>query len=120
MWAQLDHHRASSENEQSLLKARLIVLAHLYCGREIDSRNFAFHGECFRALNILHSNENIVIAIQDKGSGVVILNKNGFIDEMQVILDDSLKFTKTGPASSNDNTANIESKLRKRFLELFK
>ena len=70
------------------MKARLTDLAHLYCGEEIDSRDFAFHGECFRALNSLHSNENIVITKPDKGSGVVILNKNDFIDKMLEILDD--------------------------------
>ena len=111
LWAQLDYHRASSENAQSSLKARLTDLAHLYCGGETDSRDFAFHGECFRALNSLRSDENIVITKPDKGSGVVILNKNDFIDKMQIILDDSSKFVKLGPASSNDNTANIESKL---------
>ena len=39
---------------------------------------------------------------------------------MLVILDDPSKFEKLGPTSSNDNTANIESKLQKRLLELFK
>ena len=47
LWAQLGHHRVSSENDQSSLKAGLTDLAHLYCGEEIDSRDFAFHGECF-------------------------------------------------------------------------
>ena len=102
------------------MKARLTDLAHLYCGEEIDSRDFAFHGECFRALNSLRSNKNIVITKQDIGSGEVILNKNDFIDKMLVILDDTSKFEKLGPTSSNDNTANIKSKLQKRLLELFK
>ena len=116
----MDHHRALLENEHSSLKARFTDLAHLYCGGEIDSRDVAFHRECFRALNSLYSNENIVIIKPDKGSGVVILNKNDFIDEMQVILEDPSKFVKLAPASSNDNTANIKSKLQKRLLELFK
>ena len=67
-----------------------------------------------------HSNENIVITKPDKGSGVVILNKNDFIDKMLRILDDPSKFENLGSTSSNDNTANIESKLQKRLLELFK
>ena len=46
------------------------------------------------------SNENIVITKPDKGLGVVILNKNGFIDKMLVILDDPLKFEKLGPTST--------------------
>ena len=36
------------------------------------------------------------------------------------ILDDPSKFEKLGSTSSNDNTANIESKLQKCFLKLFK
>ena len=32
---------------------------------------------------------------------------------MQIILDDPSKFVKLGPASNNDNTANIESKIQK-------
>ena len=67
-----------------------------------------------------HSNENIVITKPDKGSEVVILNKNDFIDKMLRILDNPSKFENLGPTSSNDNTANIESKLQKRLLELFK
>ena len=38
---------------------------------------------------------------------------------MLVILDDPSKFVKLGPTSSNSNTADIESKLQKRLLELF-
>ena len=38
---------------------------------------------------------------------------------MLVILDDPSKLEKLGPTSSNNNTANIESKLEKRLLELF-
>ena len=39
---------------------------------------------------------------------------------MLVILDDTSKFEKLGPTSSNDNTASIESKLQNRLLKLFK
>ena len=38
---------------------------------------------------------------------------------MQTILDDPSKFVKLAPTSSHDNTANIKSKLQKRFFELF-
>ena len=67
LWAQLDHHRASSESEQSSLNAKLTDLAHLYCGVEINSHDFAFHGKCLRPLNSLHFNENIVITKPEKG-----------------------------------------------------
>ena len=66
------------------------------------------------------SSKAIDLVVQDKGSGVIILNKNDFIDKMLGILDDPSKFEKLGPTSSNNNTANIKSKLQKRLLELFK
>ena len=49
-----------------------------------------------------------------------MVKKNDFIDKMQVKLEDPSKFVKLGAASSNDNTANIESKLQKRLLALLK
>ena len=133
LWIQLGYHRALSENEQSSLKARLTNFAHLYCGEEIDSHDFVFmenafeHSTAYIPIKILSSpsrttttTTTMTTTKPDKGSGVVIMNKNDFIDKMLVILDDPSKFEKLEPTSSNDNTANIELKLHKRLLELFK
>ena len=56
-------------------------------------------------------NDDIIITKPDKGSGVVLLNKNGYIDKMNAILNDQSKFKSLGPVSSNDNRASIESRL---------
>ena len=54
----------------------------------------------FSLNEINENNENIIITKPDKGSGIVILNKNDFIDKMLGILDDLSKFEKLGPTSN--------------------
>ena len=78
------------------------------------------HKECFRAINRLRKNDDIIVTKPDKGSGVVLLNKSNYVDKMNKILDDQSKFRRLGPVSSNDNTASIESRLQKRLLDLVK
>ena len=108
MWAQLLHHSASSVEQRTALKAQLADLALLYCDSTIDSRDFTMHKECFRTINSLRKNDDIVITKPDKGSGVVLSNKSDYVDKMNKILDDQSKFKRLGPVSSNDNTAGIE------------
>ena len=78
------------------------------------------HKECFRAINRLRKNDDIIITKPDKGSDVVLLNKSDYVDKMNEIFDDQLKFKRLGPVSSSDNTASIESRLQKRLLDLIK
>ena len=65
-------------------------------------------------------NEDIIIKKPDKGSGVVILNKNEYNDKVMTILNDTTKFIDLGPATSNDNTAKIETQIQRRLLQLNK
>ena len=78
------------------------------------------HKECFRAINSLRKNDDIIVTKPDKGSGVVLLNKSDYVDKMNKILDDQSKFRRLGLVSSNENTAGIESRLQKRLLDLVK
>ena len=86
LWAQLLHHSATSVEQRTALKARLADLAHLYCDSTIDSRDFAMQ-ECFRAINRLRKNDNIIITKPDKGFGDVLLNKSDYVDKMNEIFD---------------------------------
>ena len=88
LWAQLLYDSASSVEKRTALKARLADLAYLYCGSTVDSRDFTMHKECFRAINRLRKNDDIIITKPDKGSGVVLLNKSDYVDKMNEILDD--------------------------------
>ena len=114
------HHSASSVEQWTALKARLADLAHLDCDSTIDSRDFTMHKECFRAINSLRNNDDIIIIKPDKGSGVVLLNKSDYANKINKILDDQSKYKRLGPVSSNDNTASIDFRLQKRLLDLVK
>ena len=78
LWAQLLHHSTTSVEQRTALKTRLADLAHLYCDSTIDSRDLTMNKKCFRAINSLQKNDNIIITKPDKGFGVVHL-KQGFL-----------------------------------------
>jgi len=87
LYAQLDHHKPRSKEQLAALKARLSNLAHAYCGSHIDWGDFLMTKECFQAIKSLQVNEDIIITKPDKGSGVVILNKNEYNDKMTILND---------------------------------
>ena len=72
----------------ALLQKRLAGVAHLYCDSTMDSRDFTMHKACFRAINSLRKNNDIIITKPDKGSGVVLSNKSDYVDKPNKILDD--------------------------------
>ena len=100
LWAQLSHHFGRSVKQRAALKAQLADLAHLYCDSTIDLCDFTMCKECFRAINRLRKNDDIIITKPDKGFGIALLNKSDYIDKMNEILDDQLKFKRFDPISS--------------------
>ena len=104
--------------QRTPLKTQLADLAHQFCDTTIDSRNFAMHRECFRAINNLQKNDNIVITKLYQGSGVALLNESDYVDKINEILENQSKLKRLGPVSSNVNTVNIELRLLKRLLNL--
>ena len=46
------------------------------------------HKECFRAINSLLKNDDVIITKPDKNSGVVLLNKSDYVDKINSILGD--------------------------------
>ena len=56
----------------------------------------------------------------DKGSGVVILNRSEYDKKTVAILSDVTKFECLGPVNEFDNTAQNETKLQRRFLQVVK
>ena len=118
LWAQLQHHKACSIDTRNALKARLTDLAHSYSESQIEKHDFMMQNECYQAIKSLRRNEKILITRPDKGSGVVILNKNDYITKMGNILNDASKFECLGPAATADRTSTIETKLQNRLREL--
>ena len=76
--------------------------------------------EYFATINKLRRNTDIVIIKPDKELEMVILSKCDYIKKMENISADPTKFERKGPASSCDNHSDIESRLQKRLLELFR
>ena len=64
--------------------------------------------------------KKILITKPDKGAGFVILNKNDYKDQIKTIPNDTIKFLDLGPDTNKENTANIESRIRRRLLQLRK
>ena len=116
LWAQLLHHGATSAEQRATLKSRLADVAHLYCDSTTDSRDFTMYKKCFRAINSLQKNDDIIITKPVKDCGVVFFSKSDYSGKMNEILGDQSKFKRLGPVSSNDNTVNIESRFQKPCL----
>ena len=118
LFGQLKHHEETSESHRQRLKADLCDIAHSFCGTPIDKTNFFMQREAIAAARSLEANKDIIISRPDKGSGVVLLNKQDYIDKMNVIVDDTTKFQLLGPASNFDRTKNIETNLQSKLRSL--
>jgi len=76
------------------------------------------HKEHFQAIKFLRCNEQIIITNPDKGFGVVIVNKSGYIKKMGYILDDKTKCLNKGGVDVHSNTTKSEQKVQKLLLDL--
>ena len=56
------------------------------------TNNQSFDKEVFNALKELSKRDNLIICKPDKGNGVVLMNKNDYVDKMNTILLDREKF----------------------------
>ena len=68
--------------------------------------------EQHKALQELSKNTDIIITVPDKGSGVVILNKQDYVDKMENILSDTTKFKVSSNQDIYDVSRKIERKVR--------
>ena len=70
------------------------------------------------ALRNLRNNEQILISRQDKGSGIVLIDKKDYVDKMDNILSDYTKFSKT--INEKDKTTAIEKTISKLLVRMKK
>ena len=120
LMGQLKHHTPISIVKKQELQARLVDIAHSYCGTPINPSDRRMLRTCRDALRQLRAEESIVILKPDKGSGVVVLDKVDYIRKMTTILSDATKFRRIGPTEVHDNTSKIEDDVRKFLVELVK
>ena len=80
-----------------------------HAGTPVSSWESDWRSEHFCTVKSLRSNNSIVITRTDKGSGVVILDYQCYVDKMMPILGDTSKFLRLGPVDSFDHTTSIET-----------
>ena len=95
-------------------------LAHAYVGTLMSSRESDWRSEHFHTLKSLHSKNSIVITRPDKGSVVVILDYQCYVNKMMSIIGDTFKFLRLGPVNSYNHTTSIETKFQRSWLNLSK
>jgi hypothetical protein len=120
LMTQLQHQESVSPTKKQELHARLIDIAHSYCGTPISSPDWRMLRKCREALGDLKAEESIVILKPDKGSGVVVMDRIEYNMKMTTILNDTTKFERLGPVERHDNTAKVEMDLRGFLVTLVK
>ena len=88
----LFRHTPRSKEQLSSLKARSSDLAHAYSKTLVDLSNVTLHRKFFPTIKFLRTNEDIHITNPDKRLGVVNLNSTNYVQKMEFILKDALKF----------------------------
>ena len=95
LFGQLQHHTAVSDLSRQKLKAELCDIAHSYCGAPIDKTDYYLQRQYMDAARSLRALNNIVRSRSDKGSVIVLLDKQDYLDKMHMILyrlDDPSQF----------------------------
>ena len=116
---QLNHHKPLNDLTKKTLNAKLVAIALNYKDKNKTSTQLDnFYNEFSKTAKQLVNNPNLFISKPDKGSGVVLLQKDKYLAKMNDILLDTNKFEKLGPANNFDNTQKIESATQRRLLSL--
>ena len=116
---QLEHHKALNDLSKKTLNAKLVSIALEYKDKN-NIHNQNIYNEFSKIAKQLISNPTLFISKPDKGNGVVLLDKDTYLDKMNDILSDKSKFLKLGPVATYDNTCKIESAIQRRLLSLKK
>ena len=91
----------SSKQDEITLKANLVSAAHNFCKLKPEQSSVINTKEIRTSLTKIKGIEQIVITKPDKGSGIVILNKDDYNSKMLNIINDEMKFEKVGPVGDN-------------------
>lgn len=95
-----------NSNNDFILKLRSIAYKYFYQFKSNENISALFSKKDFGILKKLKANTNIIITKPDKGNGIVILNKNDYINKINNIIHDQSKFCKV-----NDNEKTLILKL---------
>ena len=118
-WQQMPHDLITTEKEKECI-ANLSSIAHRFVATRIDRTGYPLRTQHIEAIKNLKNNKKIVITRPDKGSGVVLLNKEDYVDKIKSILKDHSKFEHIGDADLNDRILQQERALQAFLLRACK
>ncbi|CAH8613614.1 unnamed protein product [Schistosoma rodhaini] len=106
---------ANSDQQLEHFESTLVDCCYQYKNNKFNYKSIPTkrHKE---AINVLLKDETLLITKGDKGSRVVLLNKNDYIDKMGTILNDKLKFQKI--TDHKDLNMKIEKELTSSLKKL--
>ena len=119
-WQQLERTTGALEQRKEECKATLAHLSHQYANTKIDRSGYPLGKEHHQAINELRRNKDVVILRPDKGNGVVILNREDYVEKMDAILNQGGKFERLGCVEKFDNTLQHERALQAFLLRALK
>ena len=86
----------SSKQDEIALEASLVSAAHNFCKLKPEQSYVINTKEIRASLTKIKSIEHIIITKPDKGSGILILNRDYYNFKMLNIISDEKKFLKFG------------------------
>ena len=118
-WQQMPHDMMTPEKKKECI-ANLSSIAHRFAASRIDRTGYPLKTQHMEAIRNLKNNKKIVITRPDKGDGVVLLNKEDYVEKMKAILGDTSKFEHIGDADTKDRTLQQERALQAFLLRACK
>src|SRR5215469_13779690 len=95
MLVKLKQHKTYKTNFEAVVKEiKHIANKFYYKFKSHKVFSYLINKSDIAILKKLKSDKNIIICKPDKGNGVVILDKNTYVDKMNMILNNDLNFTK--------------------------
>ncbi|VDP81433.1 unnamed protein product [Schistosoma mattheei] len=117
LYQQLSDLKPMNDVKQSWFKSKLVDNTNQYVTTPITQSKL-FTKDQYQALGKLIKDETIMLLRPDKGSGVVILNRDEYINKVTSILNDSTRFIIDN--TQKDSTDATEKRLLRMLRELLK
>ena len=94
---QLQNHKPGSEPEKKTLNAKLVSVAFNFKENQSSSQKQSLYNDFSKIASNLYKNPNIIISRPDKGTGVVLLQKDQNLEKTSTLLSHKTKFLQLGP-----------------------
>ena len=108
---QLSEFKPISKQKEVIFKTNLVLVAHYFCKVPPNRNSFINTQQIRDSLTKIKNNKANVIAKQDKGSWVVILNIDDYNSKMMKIITDRTIFKELGYVKDNLTTIKLKKNI---------